>query len=288
MKILITGGEGQLGYDLNRVLSRSPERFEIYLMSKKALNVTDGSQVMEVFERIRPDVIVHAAAYTHVDLAETEKESAYQVNAFGTKNVAVAAASAGAKLVYISTDYVFDGKKETPYTEMDFPQPLSIYGYSKLLGEKFVETFMDQYFIIRTAWLFGIQGNNFVKKISLMVNNQAAPITAVVDQIGSPTYSLDLAHFIAQLIQTDKYGLYHATNEGYCTKYEFVQEILKVLQAGHVPLIPAGLEDFKLPALRPANSALDHFHIRKHQLPCIRHWKPALEDYLLNELVETN
>lgn len=284
MRILITGGEGQLGYDLNRVLSQSPERFEIYLLSKKALNVTDSSQVMEVIERIKPDVILHAAAYTYVDLAETEKETAYQVNAFGTKNVAIAAASIQAKLVYISTDYVFDGKKGTPYTELDLPQPIGIYGSSKLLGEKFVAALTDHYFIVRTAWLYSIHGNNFVKKIAVLSKVNAAPITAVVDQIGSPTYALDLAHFIAQLMQTDKYGLYHATNEGYCTKYAFVQEIIKVLQAEHVPLLPANLKDFKLPAQRPVNSALDHYSIRTNQFPCFRHWKTALHDFITNEL----
>lgn len=281
MKILITGAGGQLGYDLIRVLS---PRHEIWAMKKKDLDVTNEGQVMEVIQRIKPNVIIHAAAYTSVDLAEDNEEEAYRVNANGTRNIAAAANRTKSKLIYISTDYVFDGEKGKPYTELDEPSPVGIYGNSKLEGERWTQLLSNHFFILRTAWLFGIQGNNFIKKIyDKAVQKQ--PISAVSNQIGSPTYSLDLARFINCIIYTEKYGIYHVSNHGYCTRYELALAVLKAANLKDVKCKAVGLSQFKLRASRPENTALDDWATRLKELPVMRDWEDAVKSFVVKELM---
>jgi dTDP-4-dehydrorhamnose reductase len=279
LKIIITGSSGQLGCDLIRVLSSS---HELTSLTRGDLDITDNEKVMGMVSYFQPDVIIHAAAFTGVDGAEKERKKAYEVNALGTRNIAEAAQQTGAKLVYISTDYVFDGNKGESYNELDPPSPLSVYGESKLIGEQFVKKLCDQFFIVRTAWLFGSNGDNFVKKIYSLARAQNQ-VLAAIDCVGSPTYSLDLATFIGNLIYTDKYGMYHATNQGFCSRFEFAQAILEEAGLSSSCIVPVESSTFRLPAARPHNSALDDRAIRESGLPLFRNWRSALHTFIATD-----
>lgn len=279
MKVLITGAGGQLGQDLIRVLSGS---HQLFAHTRAGLNIADEAAVYAAIRKAQPDIVINAAAHTNVDLAERQANDAYLINSIGTNHVARAAAEAGAKLVHISTDYVFDGSKRTPYTESDRPNPINIYGNSKLHAEKFVELACERYFILRTSWLYGKTGSNFVTKVASLAS-QKEEISVVDDQFGSPTYTLDLARFIGQVMLTDHYGLYHASNRGYCSRFEFAQAILQTLQLDHVRLVPVSSDVFATPAERPAYSVFDDEAIRRNRLPRLRPWKEALTDFLLND-----
>ncbi|NOU75757.1 dTDP-4-dehydrorhamnose reductase, partial [Paenibacillus sp. LMG 31458] len=276
MKILITGAGGQLGYDLIRVFGPV---HEVSAWRRDQFDVSDEKKVRDILLQEQPDVVIHAAAYTNVDKAEIETELAYQVNAMGALHIAKACGQIGAKLVYVSTDYVFDGTKGTPYEERDLTNPNNIYGHSKLLGEKFVRMTCSKHFVVRTSWLYGIKGANFVTKV-LEKARSGGPLSIVDDQFGSPTYCLDLAIFIRELIETDKYGIYHASNQGSCSRYEFAGEILKYALMHHVALIPVHSEQFPLPAVRPMNSAFHHKAILDNGFTPIRDWKSALHYFL--------
>ncbi|UQZ86632.1 dTDP-4-dehydrorhamnose reductase [Paenibacillus konkukensis] len=280
MKLLITGAGGQLGRDLIRVLS---DRHEVVALTRKELDVADEAAVLAAACEIGPDAVIHAAAYTQVDLAESRTEEAYMVNSYGSRNVAMAARQTGAKMVYISTDYVFDGTKGSPYGEKDRTNPLSVYGHSKLHGEKFVQLICDSYFIVRTSWLYGVYGSNFVTKVMALAKERSE-LTMVSDQFGSPTYTRDLAAFIGQLIATEHYGVYHASNRGMCSRFEFAQEIIRILGHSDVRLKPVCADQFKLPAARPENSALDDISIRTKGFPRFRLWQDALQSFLLHDL----
>lgn len=276
MKILITGAGGQLGYDLIRVLGPV---HEVTAWRRDQLDVSDEKKVMDILHRERPDVVIHAAAYTNVDMAEVETELAYQVNAMGPLHIAKACEQIGAKLVYVSTDYVFDGTKGFPYDEADTTNPNNVYGRSKLLGEKFVRMTCTKHFIVRTSWLYGTKGTNFVTKI-LEKAQAGGPLSIVDDQFGSPTYCLDLAVFIGELIETDRYSIYHASNQGSCSRYEFAFEILKYSQMDHVPLVPVPTDLFPLPAPRPMYSAFGHKAIVGNGFTPMRDWRSALHYFL--------
>jgi dTDP-4-dehydrorhamnose reductase len=276
MKILITGAGGQLGYDLNRVFRPV---HDVTAWRRDQLDVSDEKRVMDILLQEHPDVVIHAAAYTNVDKAEVETELAYQVNALGPLHIAKACEQIGAKLVYVSTDYVFDGTKGTPYDERDVTNPNNVYGHSKLLGEKFVRMTCSKHFVVRTSWLYGTKGANFVTKV-LEKARSGGPLSIVDDQFGSPTYCLDLAIFLRELIETDRYGIYHASNQGVCSRYEFAIHILKVAQMEHVPLIPVHSDLFPLPAVRPMYSAFDHKAISDNGLSPMRDWKSALNFFL--------
>lgn len=280
MKIAITGAGGQLGRDLIRVLGPV---HELLPYTRQQLDVRDEEAVVRLIGETQPDVVIHAAAYTQVDQAEGQPEDAYMINSYGTRNVALAAQKAGAKMVYISTDYVFDGTKEGLYSESDRTNPLSIYGKSKLHGEKFVEIACERFYIVRTSWLYGKQGHNFVKKVLELAGKQPS-LTMVSDQYGSPTYTYDLALFVAELICTDQFGVYHASNRGSCSRYEFAQEILRAAEINGVTLKPVSSAAFSLPAARPDNSAFDDTAIRNSGLTRIRDWKSALHDFICNDL----
>ena len=274
MKIVVTGANGQLGRDLVRRLSAE---HEVYGFGREALDVRDPDACRDVLRRVRPDVVVHAAAYTAVDRAESEPDEAFRVNADGTRNIAMAAEEVGAKLCYVSTDYVFDGRKGRPYDEYDDTNPLNVYGRSKRAGEWLVQALCRKFFIVRTAWVYGAHGQNFVKTM-LRLARERDVIRVVDDQVGSPTYTVDLADFLARLVVTDRYGIYHATNAGSCSWYEFARAIFE--EAGlHVRVEPCTTDEFPRPAPRPKYSVLDHMAIRTNGFPDLRHWREALKEF---------
>lgn len=272
MNILITGGAGQLAFDLRRVLSSCNG---VNALEKDELDVTNPGQVLDAAEWLKPQIIVHAAAYTRVDEAEKDAAAAFRINAYGTRNVAMAAQKVHAKLVYVSTDYVFDGKKAEAYTEADLPSPINVYGASKLLGEKYVTSSCEHYFILRTAWLYGRNGANFVQSI-LSRARHCKEVAVVNDLCGSPTYTHDLAMMISHLIHTEKYGLYHAANRGGCTRYELAREILQAAGISGVELVPVSSAYWSHEAARPKNSALAQTGLSNRKLPLLRDWRQAL------------
>ncbi len=279
MKIFITGAGGQLGYDLKRCLSRT---HQVVAATRQQLDITNAEQVNDAIQAAKPDVIIHAAAYTAVDQAEKDWETAYLVNGIGSRNIAVVSERVAAKLVYISTDYVFDGLKGSAYHEFDSTNPLSVYGRSKLAGEQFVQHLTRRSFIVRTSWLYGRKGRNFVTKI-LQLAMEGKELSVVSNEWGSPTYTVDLAKFIDSIISTDQYGTYHASNAGYCSRYELAKTIIR-LGGYRNKIIPVPSSTIPLEAKRPINSSLDHLAIRLNKLPPIRNWKEGLCAFLINDL----
>lgn len=275
-KVMITGAGGQLGRDLAIHLHAAGH--EVHAFDRNRLDITDADRVQASVWKLRPDAIVHAAAYTSVDDAEAHPDLAYHVNALGTRNLAIAAEDVRAKLVYISTDYVFDGQKRTPYTEYDTPHPINQYGRSKLAGEEFVRSFSRSWYIVRVSWLYGPFGSNFVKTM-LRLASEGKDLQVVNDQHGTPTYTVDVARFISSLIATSYYGIYHATNRGHCTWYDFAREIFAI-KGLDVPIEPVPTEHHPRPAQRPAYSVLDHMNLRLERFTPMRHWRDALKDYL--------
>jgi len=282
MKILITGGRGQLGRDLEEVLLKTG-RHELTCPGRGELDVTKPGEVQRLILNNRPEVIIHAAANTNVDQCELDEDSAYLVNALGTRNVAVAAAKAGAKLVYVSTDYVFNGRAGRPYTEFDIPDPINVYGKSKLAGEQYVVSLSNKYFIVRTSWLYGRYGKNFVKTM-LNLAKEKSEVSVVNDQVGTPTYTKDLARFLAELIQTELYGIYHASNSGFCSWFDFARAIFKTAGLEQVKVRPISTPELNRPAPRPAFSVLDNYCLRLQGLPDLRPWEEALQEFLSEAL----
>ncbi|WP_027415575.1 dTDP-4-dehydrorhamnose reductase [Aneurinibacillus terranovensis] len=283
MKVLVTGGRGQLGTDVTNLLRQN--RYDVYSYSSHELDITDYNQVKAVMEEVQPDVVIHAAAYTKVDLAEQEVDCAYQVNAYGTRNMVVQAEKYGAKFVYISTDYVFDGTADVPYHEFSRTNPQSVYGKSKLAGEQFVQSLSSRYFILRTSWVYGKHGKNFVKTM-LNLAESRSELNVVHDQIGSPTYTVDLAEFIMGIIETDAYGLYHISNTGQCSWYEFASAIFEEANRLDVKVNPITTAEYPVPAPRPAYSVFDHMSIRLNGMQLLRPWREALQDFLKELNVE--
>lgn len=283
MKVLVTGSAGQLGQDL--VLLLQKQGHEVLGCDRQEMDITNLEQCVEVIGGFCPDAVIHCAAHTAVDVAETDIDAAYLINATGSRNVAIAAEKSGAKLVYISTDYVFDGMGTKPYHEYDNTDPQSIYGKSKRAGEIMVQSLSSKFFIVRTSWVYGKYGNNFVK--TMLKLGQEKPLLQVVnDQKGSPTYTVDLARFLLELIQTEKYGVYHASNSEACTWYEFTQAIFAEAEdilglRFTAKLEPCGTEQFPRPAPRPRYSVMEHLSIRTNGFDDIRPWREGLRDFLL-------
>jgi dTDP-4-dehydrorhamnose reductase len=276
MKVLVTGAKGQLGTDL--VLLLSDRGYEVYGYGKEELDITNFDQVKRVIREIHPDVVIHTAAYTKVDLAESEPDQAFLINSYGTRNVAVVSEAVGAKLVYISTDYVFDGTATTPYNEFALTNPQSVYGKSKLAGEQFVRDLHSKFFIVRTSWVFGKHGNNFVKTM-LKLAKERNELMVVNDQVGCPTYTVDLANCILDLIQTEKYGIYHVSNSGQCSWYEFAKAIFEEAKI-KVKVNPCMTKDFPRPAPRPAYSVFQHMALNLNHYRKMRDWREALKVFL--------
>jgi dTDP-4-dehydrorhamnose reductase len=275
MRVIVTGAGGQLGTDLVKILKLN---HDVFGLDRIQLDITDYDQCLRAIKTIRPDVILHAAAYTDVDLAETEEDQAYLINASGTRNLAVAAEQVGAKLCYISTDYVFDGTSNVPYKEYDNTNPQSVYGKSKRAGEQLTQTLCSKYFIVRTSWVYGLHGNNFVKTM-LKLARERDTVKVVHDQIGSPTYTIDLCDFLMQLIRTERYGIYHASNSGVCSWYEFAKAIFEE-NGIQMDVVPCLTEEFSRPAPRPGYSVMDHLSIRTNGLTDLRNWRDGLKAFL--------
>lgn len=270
----MTGAKGMLASDIQRVLS---PKEELIPFSKEELDITDSKKVIEVISSLKPDVVIHCAAFTNVDQCELEPDKAYLVNTVGTWAVASACAQVNATMVYISTDYVFDGRKNNPYVEIDEPNPLNVYGKSKLGGEKVI-SFLHRYFIVRTAGLYGSKGKNFVTTI-LSKAKEGQPLKVVADQVVSPTYTYDLAEAISQLIYSPFYGIFHIVNQGEVSWYEFAREILR-LAGIDTPVKPITSSEWPSPAKRPPYSALRSLAWESFGFPPLRRWRSALSDFL--------
>ncbi|MBR3721350.1 MAG: dTDP-4-dehydrorhamnose reductase [Selenomonadaceae bacterium] len=276
MKVLVTGVTGQLGFDVARVLKE--KNVEVFAANRNDFSLTDYGKAQEVMRKFKPDVIIHAAAYTAVDKAEEEKELAFKVNGEGTRNLAKIAKELDSKFVYISTDYVFPGEGDNFYATMDKTAPLNVYGASKLMGEEAVREILEKYFIVRISWVFGVNGKNFVKTM-LRLGKEREELRVVSDQVGSPTYTYDLAKLLSNMITTTKYGIYHATNEGVCSWAEFAEEIFKLSNI-KTNIIPIVSEEYPTPAKRPKNSRLDKISLDENGFNRLPHWKDALKRYL--------
>lgn len=276
MKVVVTGAKGQLGQDVVKQLAK--DNHEVIGTDRDDLDITNEKDVLAFISEIKPDVILHCAAYTNVDAAETDEETAYQINALGTEYLAKAAKANDAKMLYISTDYVFDGTATEPY-EVDQPtKPLGAYGRTKFAGEELLKKHLDRYFIVRTAWVFGVGGNNFVKTM-IRLGEERGEVGVVHDQVGSPTYTVDLAALMLDLMVTDQFGTYHATNSGVCSWYDFAVEIYK--QAGlEVKVNPLTSDEFPRPAKRPSYSVLSKKRLEEQGFTPLRDWKEALAAYL--------
>jgi dTDP-4-dehydrorhamnose reductase len=276
MKVLVTGANGQVGREV--VAALAERGHHPVACGRAELDIADLRQCREKLLSERPDAVIHCAAYTDVDGAEADPEGAFRVNAAGTRNVASAAEQAGASFCYISTDYVFNGRARRPYQEYDLPDPQNVYGKSKLAGEQLTQTLSRRYYIVRTSWVYGRYGRNFVKTM-LRLGRERKQLRVVDDQIGSPTCAADLAAFLAELIETDRYGIYHATNTGHCSWYQFAKAIFE--EAGIDAVVePCSTEQFPRPAARPAYSVLEHVAIRANGLRDLREWRAALRDCL--------
>ncbi|MFD0673652.1 dTDP-4-dehydrorhamnose reductase [Cohnella sp. GCM10027633] len=276
--IAVTGAGGQLGQELTRL---SMPNARIIGFDRYQLDITDADQCKRVIAGIKPDAIIHAAAYTAVDRAESDPDGAYLVNVVGTRNVANAAESVGAKLCYVSTDYVFDGQGTKPYGEMDITAPQSVYGKTKLEGERQAVMHCSRAFIARTSWVYGQYGNNFVRTM-LQFASKNTVLKVVNDQTGSPTYTLDLAMLLVRLVETDYFGTYHATNTGQCTWYEFAKAIFEEAGLTEIVVLPCTTEEFPRPAPRPSYSVLGQQALANAGLHPLRHWREALSEYISN------
>jgi dTDP-4-dehydrorhamnose reductase len=277
MKVVVTGAKGQLGQDVMKQLQA--QNHEAFGTDRDDLDITNEADVLKFISDVKPDVILHCAAYTNVDAAEADRETAYQVNAVGTENMAKAAKAVDAKILYISTDYVFDGTATEPYEVEQPTKPLGVYGETKFAGEEFLKKHVEKYFIVRTAWVFGIGGNNFVKTM-IRLGEERGEVGVVHDQVGSPTYTVDLASFMLELMKTDKFGTYHATNGGVCSWYEFAVEIFKQAGLSQVKVSPLTTDQFPRPAKRPAYSVLSKRKMEEAGFTPLRDWKEALAAYL--------
>jgi len=277
--LLVVGAKGMLGRVLMGILHSSFSKDEIIGWDIEEMDIQKEDESVAKIEKLGPEIVIHIAAYTDVDGCELDKEKAFAVNAEGTKHVALAASKCRAKMVYLSTDYVFDGEKGEPYLESDSPHPLNVYGHSKLKGEQYVQEWVKDSLIIRTQWLYGPFGKNFVASILQQAREKSA-LSIVNDQIGSPTYSADLAKAISELIQFDARGIFHVTNSDLCTWYTFGKAILELSGVNRVRVLPISSKVLGRPAARPSYSVLNCQKLKKEIGLTMRPWSEALKDYL--------
>lgn len=294
MKILITGSNGQLGNELQKIIetgeaeigrvSDSIKNAEVFPLDIEELDITKLEDVKRVFNDIKPDVVINCAAATNVDGCESNKDLAFKINAIGARNLAMVSVKFGAKLVQVSTDYVFSGVGETPLTEFDLTAPYSVYGKTKLKGEEYVMEFSSKYYIVRTAWLYGYVGKNFVYTM-MNLGAQKDSISVVNDQLGNPTNANDLAYHILKLIETDEYGVYHCTGKGECSWFDFATEIMK-LSGRNCKVSPCTSDEYKEmypnSAKRPEYSSLDNMMLRCTIGDEMRDWKESLKSFMNN------
>jgi len=301
MKIVITGASGMLGYDLWQVLST--EHILLYGVGRGdcpdfiahdnwyKIDLTDAPTTYQMITKINPELVIHTAALTDVDACEIYPEKAYLINALATRNVALACQRFDASMLYFSTDYIFDGEKGTPYREDDLGNPINVYGKTKYNGEFYVRHLLNKFYIVRSAWLFGKRRKNFVSDITeKMVSTQQTnepvnqqTIRVVADQIGSPTYTNDLAQAIKELIKTNLYGVYHLSNSGSCSRYELAKEIVNLVnpKVPRLEIVPISGKELEGHALRPKYSVLENYNWKIQGFKPLRTWKEALREYLL-------
>lgn len=290
MKILITGSKGQLGNELQNIIktgkaeigdiSEELKNSEVIALDVEDLDITKLEQVKEVLNSIRPDVVINCAAATNVDGCESNEDLAFKINSIGPRNLAMVSEEIGAKIVQVSTDYVFSGVGEKPLTEYDLTAPYSVYGKTKLMGEEFVREFSSKYFIVRTAWLYGYVGHNFVYTM-MRLGKEKESLNVVNDQKGNPTNANDLAYHILKLIQTEEYGVYHCTGKGQCTWYDFAKAIME-LSGRECAVNPCTSDEYKTPAKRPEYSSLDNMMLRCTVGDEMRDWQEALKSFIEN------
>lgn len=276
MRVLVTGVKGQLGHDVMNELSK--RGYQGIGVDVEEMDITDRAAVERVMKEVQPDKVVHCAAWTAVDDAEDKEELCRRVNAEGTENIAVMCKELDVPMVYLSTDYVFDGEGTRPWEPDDERHPLNVYGQTKYEGELAVEKNLEKYFIVRIAWVFGVNGKNFIKTM-LRLSETHDTLTVVDDQVGSPTYTYDLARLLVDMLETEKYGRYHATNEGLCSWCEFAKEIFR--QAGkNVNVIPVSSEEYPAKAKRPHNSRMNKGKLKEMGFEPLPSWQDALSRYL--------
>lgn len=277
MRILVTGVKGQLGYDIVKECEKNS--ISAVGVDIEDMDITDLKQVEDKIlnDNLGIDAVIHCAAWTAVDKAEDEKEKCFKVNVIGTKNIANVCEKLNIPMMYFSTDYVFDGQGTAYWKEYGQRNPLNYYGYTKFESEKIVEK-LEKYFIIRTSWVFGVNGNNFVKTM-LNLGKTRSEVNVVDDQIGSPTYTYDLAKLVVEMIKTDKYGIYHATNEGICSWYEFTKEIFKIANIS-ANVNPVSSNEFPTKAKRPHNSRMSKEELDRNGFQRLPKWQDALKRYL--------
>lgn len=277
MKVLVTGVKGQLGYDVvNELTKRGHESVGVDI---DEMDITDGEACRRVITEAAPDAVLHCAAYTAVDAAEDNEDLCRRVNADGTRNIALVCRDLDIKMVYISTDYVFDGQGTRPWEPDDARDPLNVYGVTKCEGEMAVEELVKKFFIVRIAWVFGVNGKNFIKTM-LRLGQERGAVSVVDDQIGSPTYTYDLARLLVDMTESEHYGRYHATNEGFCSWYEFACEIFKQAGMAEVKVTPVDSSQFPAKAKRPMNSRMDKSKLAANGFEPLPAWQDALGRYL--------
>lgn len=274
MRVLLTGANGQLGKELIKRLQGS----DFLAVDIREMDITNQINTLQVINSYQPDVVIHGAAFTNVDKAETDQQTAYKVNAIGAQNVATACLSCGAKMVYVSTDYVFDGTIGRAYNEFDQVNPKNVYGKTKLAGEILTKHILNRLLIVRTSWLYG-DGNNFVRTM-LMLGAEKTELKIVNDQHGCPTSTVDLAGAILQLIETEYYGIFHAANTGGATWYDFAKQIFELTGNKQVKVIPQSTVELGRPARRPAYSPLENLMLSLTIGNVMRDWREALREYL--------
>lgn len=277
MRVLVTGAKGQLGSDLMEELAR--RGMTSIGVDVEEMDITDAEICRKVILESNVDAVIHCAAYTAVDAAEDNVELCRKINGEGTRNVALACKEADVKMMYISTDYVFDGKGTRPWEPDDERAPLNVYGQTKCEGELAVEELLEKYFTVRIAWVFGVAGKNFIKTM-LRLGKERGAVSVVNDQIGSPTYTYDLSRLLVDMIQTDRYGRYHATNEGLCSWYEFAVEIFRQAGMDEVKVTPVSSDQFPAKAVRPANSRMSKEKLSDNGFERLPSWQDALGRYL--------
>lgn len=295
MKILITGCKGQLGNELQDIIksgqaeigevSENIRGSKVIALDVDELDITNLTQVKEKLNDLRPDVVINCAAATNVDGCESNEDFAFKVNSIGPRNLAMACEMINAKLVQVSTDYVFSGIGNKPLTEYDLTAPYSVYGKTKVLGEKYVQEFCSKYFVVRTAWLYGYVGHNFVYTM-MRLGKEKDTLKVVNDQIGNPTHANDLAYHILKLIETEEYGIYHCTGKGECSWYDFAKTIIELCGA-KCEVKPCTSEEYKTPAKRPEYSSLDNMMLRCTVGDEMRDWKEAIKSFIKREAIKS-
>lgn len=288
MKILITGGKGQLGNELLSIIKsgqaeigplEKAKEYEVVSYDVDKLDISDLNKVREVLNIEKPNIVINCAACTNVDGCESNEELSFKVNSLGPRNLAIISEEIDAKLVQVSTDYVFSGEeREVPFREYDLTSPYSVYGKTKLMGEEFVKQYSKKAFIVRTSWLYGYVGHNFVYTMRRL-GSEKEFLTVVNDQKGNPTHANDLAYHILKLIETEEYGIYHCTGKGECTWYDFAKKIMELSKL-NCDVRPCTSEEFKTPAKRPEYSSLDNMMLRCTIGDEMRNWEEAIESFI--------